>query len=74
MILDPRRPVSSRSRSHVIESDQCVSTGLVETFAFFSDAANLEALTPDGHLLQPVVAPAAAPAAPAALAWQSREG
>jgi ligand-binding SRPBCC domain-containing protein len=33
-------------RTHVLESAQWVPTGLDETFAFFSDASNLEAITP----------------------------
>lgn len=33
-------------RSHVLETSQWVPTGLDETFAFFSDARNLEVITP----------------------------
>ena len=43
---DQRLHIPARRRQHVIESDQRVGTGLRDTFAFFSDAANLEGITP----------------------------
>jgi len=41
-----RPPPVLRNRNHVLTSEQRVGAGLQETFAFFSDAANLQALTP----------------------------
>ena len=46
-----------RCRSHVLISEQRVGAELEETFAFFSDAANLQALTPpflDFSILTPL--------------------
>jgi ligand-binding SRPBCC domain-containing protein len=49
--IDPPDPTTRptrapRCRSHVLTSEQRVGAGLEQTFAFFSDAANLQALTP----------------------------
>ena len=49
--IDPPDPTTQprrapRRRPHVLTSEQRVGAGLEETFAFFSDAANLQALTP----------------------------
>jgi ligand-binding SRPBCC domain-containing protein len=49
--IDPPDPATRptrapESRSHVLTSEQRVGAGLQETFAFFSDAAKLQALTP----------------------------
>jgi ligand-binding SRPBCC domain-containing protein len=37
---------TARRGHHVLTSEQWVAAGIEETFAFFSDAANLEVLTP----------------------------
>jgi len=43
-------PARARRRgvpgAHVLETEQAVATGIEETFAFFSNAANLDAITP----------------------------
>lgn len=49
--IDPPDPMSRPTRaprrwSRVLTSEQRVGAGLEEAFAFFSDAANLQALTP----------------------------
>jgi len=36
----------SRAGAHVFETEQVVAAGIEDTFAFFSDAANLDAITP----------------------------
>lgn len=48
---------SPSSADHVLVRSQQVAAGLEETFAFFSDPANLQALTPpelDFHILTPL--------------------
>jgi ligand-binding SRPBCC domain-containing protein len=42
----PVSPPPRPRRSHLLTSEQRVRAGLDETFAFFADAANLQAITP----------------------------
>lgn len=46
-LVDPGRlTIAPRGRGHVLRCDQWVAAPVDECFAFFADAANLEALTP----------------------------
>ena len=39
-------PARAARRAHRFETEQAVAAGIEDTFAFFSDAANLDAITP----------------------------
>ena len=43
---DPPGRVRLTRGAHVLETEQVVAAGIEETFAFFSNAANLDAITP----------------------------
>jgi ligand-binding SRPBCC domain-containing protein len=45
-VLPGRRPAAGAGRTHQLSRTQLVSRPIPEVFAFFSDASNLEALTP----------------------------